>query len=198
MKKILLAISIFTCFCFGQCRKDKLPNPDNPYGLPNATQTGTNIFACRANDSNWIAKFSSYTVKTSFLTSNNRDTFSLSASAALNPSLDLITFAIFDKVEAGKIYNIADTNIVRLNTLKLFASCGQTTGYGGSQWNKAISGTIKITKLSGIYFVPSCCTYGTYEPNSIIAGTFDFIVPVANCDTIRVTDGRFDINYSRW
>lgn len=196
MRNILFILIALTCLA--ACKKHHSPKPDNPYGLPNATQTGANIFACRVDGSNWITKFSSYNIKTSFLTSNDRDSFSIFASGTTNAALDLIQIAISDSVKTGNIYNIADTNKVRVNTLRLFAPCGQTTGYGGSQWNKAISGSLKITKYSGTYFVPSCCTYGTYESNSIIAGTFEFIVPVANCDTIRVTDGRFDINYSRW
>jgi len=42
-------------------------------------------------------------------------------------------------------------------------------------------GTLKITKLD--------------TTNHIIAGTFEFTVWTEECDTIRVTDGRFDINY---
>jgi hypothetical protein len=59
MKKIQtmpLAALLFICFCFAQCHKDKTPAPDNPYGLPNATQTGAGVFACRINGINAIAK----------------------------------------------------------------------------------------------------------------------------------------------
>ena len=185
-------------FLFISCRKSVSIQYDNPYQLPNATLNGSNIFACRSNDSNWIAKFSIYTVKTSFLTTNNRDTFSVAASGATNNSLNTIIISIFDKVQTGATYDLSDTNKVRVNTLRLFASCGPPAGYGGSQWNRATSGKITITKYSGNYFVPSCCTYGSYEPNSIIAGTFSMIVPIQNCDTIRLTNGRFDINYSQW
>jgi hypothetical protein len=38
-----------------QCKKDKSLTPDNPYGLPNATQSGANTFACRVNNINFIA-----------------------------------------------------------------------------------------------------------------------------------------------
>ncbi len=55
-KLLLVLILIFSCFCFAECHKDKSPTPDNPYGLPDATQTGKGMFACRINGVNAIAK----------------------------------------------------------------------------------------------------------------------------------------------
>ena len=47
MRKLLFAIAILSCFCFAECKKNKhRPPPDNPYGLPNATQEGKNILVC--------------------------------------------------------------------------------------------------------------------------------------------------------
>jgi hypothetical protein len=31
--------------------------------------------------------------------------------------------------------------------------------------------------------------------NKIASGTFNCIIPIPNCDTLKVTDGRFDIKY---
>lgn len=59
MKKLLFA----TCFilAFASCKKEKHgPPPDNPYGLPNATTEGKNIFACRVNGQNWISETGIY------------------------------------------------------------------------------------------------------------------------------------------
>ncbi len=44
------------------CKKTADPEPDNPYGLPKATQTGVGIFACRVNGENWIVENSIYTL----------------------------------------------------------------------------------------------------------------------------------------
>ena len=191
---------ILICFCriLTSCKKDKPIFFDNPYGLPNATQTGANIFAFRVNDSNWITKSSIYNLGTSFSSNNNRDTLRLSGSGSLNRALDVVSFLIFDRIQTGKSYRLNDPTKAFVNTLRLFASCGPTTGYGSAQWNKVTDGNLTITKFSGIYTVPSCCTYGTYDPCAIISGTFNFIISIPNCDTIKVTDGRFDINYSSY
>lgn len=58
MKKIkrtiwlLIATILLTA---SKCKKDTV-KPDNPYGLPNATQTGAGVFACRINGQSAIAK----------------------------------------------------------------------------------------------------------------------------------------------
>ena len=47
--------------------------------------------------------------------------------------------------------------------------------------NRILSGSTTITYLDGV--------------DRIVAGTFEFTSAVEGCDTIRVTDGRFDISY---
>lgn len=201
MKISLLSLAVITCMIitsFGSCKKHTEIIADNPFGLPNATANGSNIFACRINDSNWIVKLSIFNLGSSFLRNNNRDTFSLSGSGAPNRALSLISFVVFDKIKTGSSYKFIDTNKAIVNTFRQSANCGPTIGYGGSQWNKAIAGNITITKFTGTYSVPSCCTYGTYDKEAIIAGTFDFVIAIPNCDSIKVTNGRFDINYSQY
>jgi hypothetical protein len=54
--KIIAATLVLICiFCFSNCHKNSNPAPDNPYGLPNATQTGAGVFAYRINGVNAIA-----------------------------------------------------------------------------------------------------------------------------------------------
>lgn len=50
----LLAILFSTI----SCKKDK--GPDNPYGLPDATQTGENTFGCLINGEPWVADATQY------------------------------------------------------------------------------------------------------------------------------------------
>jgi len=195
---IILIVAFFSSMS-NSCKKTSTIAPDNPFGLPNATQSGANIFACRVNDSNWIVEDSIFkTLGTSFSRSNNRNTLWILASGAANRTFDLISFTIFDKIKTGSSYRLNDTTKALANTFRILANCGQTVGYGGSQSNNANDGNITITRYSGNYFVPSCCTYGSYDPNAIISGTFNFIIAIPNCDTIKVTNGRFDINYSQY
>ena len=190
-------ILIILMSIFSYCKKTNKIVADNPFGLPNATRTGANIFACRINDSNWILNQPSiFNLQTSFSRSNSRDSLGFGGNS--DGELQLITFAIFDRIKSGSSYRLNDTTKAFVNTFRVLAACGQTIGYGGSQWNKGIDGNITFTRYSGSYTVPSCCTYGTYDPSAIISGTFSFVIAIPDCDSIKVTDGRFDINYSNY
>ncbi len=52
---IFLTITSILCFGCTSCKKDTTPEADNTYGLPNASQTGANILACRINGKNWVS-----------------------------------------------------------------------------------------------------------------------------------------------
>jgi hypothetical protein len=57
MKKLFLFLLLFMIVSSSSlCKKNQGPTPDNPYGLPNATQTGAMVFACRINGYSWNSK----------------------------------------------------------------------------------------------------------------------------------------------
>jgi len=157
------------------------------------------MFACRINGNNWILqKLNSYKLGTTYSTSNNRDTLAFWASGSPDTILNLIRFSIYSKIKQGITYRLNDTTKAMATTLKLNAACGPSSGYGGSQWSKVTDGSVTISKFSGTYSIPACCSHGDYDANSIIAGTFSFVIAIPGCDSIKVTDGRFDINYSQY
>lgn len=193
---ITTTVLIFLLCAANGCKKAKEPPPDNPYGLPNATQTGANIFACRVNGKNWTVK--SRNLSTSYRRSNNRDTFSFGGLGLPDSILSLISISIKEKIREGASFRLNDTTNAFAATFRINALCGPTSGYGGAQWNNSSDGHLAITRFTGIYSIPSCCTYGSYDTNAIVAGTFNFVVAIPGCDSIKVTDGRFDINYSQY
>ena len=57
LKLFAVGIVFSSVLCFTQCRKHRIkPKPDNPYGLPNATQTGAGVFACLINGQKFVAR----------------------------------------------------------------------------------------------------------------------------------------------
>jgi hypothetical protein len=194
---IVLILSSF--FLAIHCKKNNQPPPDNPYGLPNATQTGANTFGCRVNGTNYVLeKLGGQYIRTSFLKSNNRDTLTFSVKGKPDNIFDLIGFTINSKIQQGATYRFNDTTKAIATTLKSFASCGVEVVLDIPQLSKAVDGFINISKFSGTYSIPPCCSRGDLDANAIIAGTFNFIIAIPGCDTIKVTDGRFDINYSNY
>ncbi len=200
MYKLLLLLLVITISYIG-CQKNNSTPPDNPYGLPNATQTGENMFACRVNGKNYIVSDpNSYTIGISFHNNNTRDTLGVGASGSFTDTsitrIDEVWIQIDKQVKEGDTYRLNDTATAFALIHYQSAPCGPTSGYGGSQWLKTYDGDVTISKFSGTYRLIGGTASG-YDPNSIIAGTFNFMIAVPGCDTIKVTDGRFDINYSQ-
>ena len=176
MKKTLLLPLLACIFIFAQCKKDKnSPEPDNPYGLPNATQTGANVFACRVNGVNWVSGKGIY--KMGGEVSN--DTLSCWGIRKDTDHLNDLVIQLRGGAAQGGQYSLSATgsNYIRY---VLGKTCN---GYLGSNFLTlfSTSGSVTISKIDRI--------------NKIISGTFNCKVPVPTCDTLYVTDGRFDIRY---
>ena len=175
LKRLLTAFALLTLFIFLQCHKDYNPPIDNPYGLPNATQSGANIFACRVNGVNWISKTDIYNLGGGV----SNDTLSGHGTVLGNNYFDMIEFTIQGGAMAGGHYTFNSTSGQKIN----FQTNKTCNGYLGNNIQHLVStsGLGIITKIDKL--------------NKIISGTFNCKVPVATCDTLNITDGRFDINY---
>ena len=185
------------------CKKDAPPLPDNPYGLPNATQSGANMFACRINGKNYIvAEFNGINFISRYHYSNTRDTFGMAARGSFaDTSIEpvrRIGFVLNHKIKEGGTYYLNDSSESHAYIFREYSPCTTRSGYSNVSWAYATEGSVTITKYSGIYTIPSCCYTGLYDATAIVTGTFNFIIPIPNCDTLKVTDGRFDINYSQY
>jgi hypothetical protein len=195
----ILSVLLVITSVFYSCKKTKPIIADNPYGLPNATQTGANMFACRVNDSNWIMPNAYLSeIGTSYSGSNNRDSLWMYARGATNFTFYSIRFSILGVIKSGSAFKLSDTTKTFANADAVFLNCKPSDTYGDHEWMTSIAGNIQFTKFSGTYSVPELISQGYYDPNAIISGTFNFIVVFPGCDTLRVTDGRFDINYSQF
>jgi hypothetical protein len=157
-----------------QCKKGSTDvQPDNPYGLPNATQTGANIFACRINGVNWI----SGTGITILNGGASNDTLSLTGADGGANYFERLTIQVFGGAIQGSQKQITTTS-----STKLFLNTNRTCqGIGSVSTNYAVEGNITLTKID--------------KTNKIISGTFNCKIPMPNCDTLKITDGRYDIGY---
>jgi hypothetical protein len=179
-------IAVVAILAGAQCKKHSALVPDNPYGLPNVNEPGTE--GALINGQPWIA--------------------SASALAALNPN-EPVAFTYGDTVfavngqDTGYLYSSITIKVATqgpgfgvgvpipfngYNTAALLSYFTDSSCYGVGGINlvngMAMSGSITITKLDTVH----------HE----FAGTFSSSVPLPPCDTIQITDGRFDqyyINY---
>jgi hypothetical protein len=179
MKNVRLRIFTLLLLSCIACKKHKQPGPDNSYGLPNATQTGANIFACLKNGEPWISKTTSYDMganisDTSFGVGGRRSPSSISS--------EMFSIGVTDdKIAQGSVYRLSDTarHFARYDGINV--SCFTPTGGYGSVSVKAYDGELKLTKVDTI--------------KKILSGTFWFNVKTDYCDTMKITEGRFDIRY---
>jgi hypothetical protein len=173
MKKITsYLILLITILSFVNCKKQTIKY-DNPYSLPNATQTGVGTFACRLNGANLIAKDGIYSQGGKYT----------SDSTILGATFGKLSFLslgihVLGSAQLNLAYPIENNN----NLTFFYSSDSSCTGISSSiiEVHTAI-GTITFTRLDSV--------------NNIISGVFSFRVPIQNCDTLTFSDGRFDVHY---
>jgi len=173
LKLFAVGIVFSVVFCLSQCRKDN-PKPDNPYGLPNATQWGAGIFACLINGQKYIAKRRPGYIDGTVIVG---DTLYVSAYSTQKFQYTSILIYIKNFTHETKDYSIDSINIG-------VACYSDSTclGFAGSTTSFSKTGNIVITKFD--------------TTHRIVSGTFDgFTFPIPGCDTLYVTNGRFDYHY---
>ena len=158
----------------GQCQKKDDPNPAEQ--LPPATQTGANTLGCLVNGQPWTPQGNDGSSNYSIVYEQLGGGFDLRAyryqQKPTNNYQYLILFAT--RLYAPKAYSFRDS----LNTEAYMSD--RLTGCELSNRDKTAyrKGTLTITRLD--------------LQAGIVAGTFDFTLAKPGCDTVRVTQGRFD------
>lgn len=177
MKTIKLFLILFTCTgIFATCKKE---NEDT---LPPATQTGAGTFGCKINGKVYVPKGSSGTGTPNphvqyDIGLNGLPYLFIDTKQQESGNVTAGVFISFGSLTQSGYYAASDTFRFSIGWAKVIGNCGMTTldntvsALGGGQ----------ITKLD--------------IPNRIISGTFDFRAVRPNCDTLRVSDGRFDIKF---
>lgn len=173
MKTTLIQLLVLFLFSCTACKKHKQPNPDNPYGLPNATQTGANVFACRVNGQNWISKSGSLYIRGGLQNSELAVSGFYEQTMGINLnnfSHSYLSYQLSDTINSYGLYQV--NNSCLLNP---------SGGFGGVTLVKSTNGLLTLTNVDTI--------------KKILSGTFWFNIKTDYCDTLKITDGRFDIKY---
>ena len=174
LKLFAVGIVFSGVFCFSQCRKDN-PKPDNPYGLPNATQWGADVFACLINGQKYIAKR-----RSGFLDGALIKDDTLYVTGALSVAFHYTEIGIYVK---QFLYKNENYTIDGANVGVVFftdSTCQGISSHTTASFSK--TGNIVVTKFD--------------TTRRIVSGTFDGLaLPIPGCDTLHVTNGRFDYHY---
>ncbi|MBO9572105.1 MAG: hypothetical protein J7497_07830 [Chitinophagaceae bacterium] len=167
---ILFCIFIAVTAISASCKKSHNPYSDN--GLPPPTTTGQFMFACRVNGQPWIAKPGG-------VKAIRRNDSLIVVGTKKIEDLGFQLNDIFDTLQVD--YQLTDTaNSFNRYSKGEASDCFVTgPGYGSIVYRKIPNGTVHFTRTTG----------------GIVSGTFSYYVPRDFCDTLFITDGRFDIKY---
>lgn len=174
MKTRVNLLLVTALLALSQCKKN---DPDPVSQLPPATQTGANTLGCLVNGHPWTPQ-------------GNDGSSNYSVSYDQNPYgvLDLRTYRYQQKpidnfqylilftreLHGPKSYDVRDIVNTRVSWYDRLSGCDMSSDAPGT-YHK---GTLTITKLD--------------LQAGIISGTFSFTLAKPGCDTVRITQGRFD------
>ena len=179
LRKALLYLALTT---LTQCSKCKQDDPAPLDQLPPATQTGANTFGCLVNGQVYIPQ-------------GNTGTSNFSV--------------LYEPGPMGANLNIQTYSINKNRRQFVNLSCGPVTQSRAYSLNiPVVEGTASYTDTS----LPSPCSayIGNMPPvyrkgrltitrldnnAGIIAGTFEVTFAVPGCDTLKITQGRFDARF---
>ena len=183
--KLLSLLSI--ALLLMQCKKDE-PSPEEQ--LPAATQTGANTFGCLINGQTWepngpiiLSYWPSYKVTYDSLRNSGRLT--ILVARIIREANDNQRFVIsVNSIQQAGRYRIDGVaceidyhNPLNKGACKDFFN----TQYYNRGDSTHVQGRLTITRFD--------------RQKKIVAGVFDFTLSKPNCDTVRITKGRFDRQY---
>jgi hypothetical protein len=176
-KKILLPFLLLLAVTLSAGKCKKIFNNVDTDGLPPATQTGANTLGFLLNGQPWTPKGYaglSGNLSLYYDVSFRGGVFNIAARRTLSDT-DKQGFVI----ASDSVQNEGNIILGQKNSVVSFwnAECD----YDGFDTSVKTEGICSITKLDKI--------------NKIFAGTFELTLSKSGCDTIRITQGRFDM---RW
>jgi hypothetical protein len=166
------------------CKKDKHINgtgtpPPQQQQLPPITTEGKNTFGCLVNGNVWLPEVTPYQMFLYPLTSSyQNEIFTVSAKKVINQTVNqAISFQVLDLNQTGLYYLNSDHP---LGAVGVYADIIEDCYFA--------TDTLKIGKVEILKLDVS---------NKIISGTFEMKLWKNGCDTVNITDGRFDVKFAQ-
>ena len=196
-KHIFYAVLLFISATTSQCSKTTTAVPDDPNALPPETQTGAGTYACKINGVVWKYSNPSFSISQSkqktrleFFPFTNGGYLSLAGTRYDSNDSGIDLLGLFVGNLNNNKNNVLGTNKINFslaytNNNSANYDCTQfITTYPSDTTIKANLfqvGKVNITKLDNV--------------NRIISGNFSCSILHAGCDTLKITEGRFDFKF---
>ena len=181
MKLLRLPILALCCLLLNISCKKNSDYPKDKNGLPSATQSGKETLGFMLDDEPWIpdGNINAPTLSPSYDPGYNNGVMSITAHRILSNSIDqyfgMGITGDLNFVKTPITYSLNHTGLLNVVFRKDFVNLQSTddTTY--------CSGSLTLIKFD--------------KTNSIASGTFNFTLASPSIDTIRITDGRFDVKF---
>ena len=182
MKAILILV-LWLPLAVGCKKKD--PEPQ----LPPATQTGANTFGCLVNGQLWLPEG-----KPNFFSSNLYVNYN--PPSYRGGGVGVIAHK-YKKGEVDQILSVGVDSVVKYGIATYQLKCivsGPYSSGGIGNFEDYIRNCDYFCNRDGAILLNGTCRITKFSlPDNVVAGTFAFTLAKPGCDTIKVTDGRFDM-----
>lgn len=182
----MLGLSVLLLTQCSKCKRDD-PTPQSPKDLlPPETQTGAGTFGCLLNGQPWLPSG----------TLNVPNFFVVYDPAFQKGSLEVRAYRVFGSAKNRQYLTIGGGGVNQTGKYPLTASTSPPVPGAGTVF---FSDNSKAAPCNYYDLLPgTTTTTGSLtltrldERQGIISGTFEFTLAQPGCDTIKVTQGRFD------
>ena len=190
-KHIFYAMLLFISATTTQCSKTTV----DPNGLPPETQTGAGTFACKINGVVWRFKDPNY----EFLSTKPVTNWTFDP----NDSKGVLRISGLYYSTSGSVENNLIIGADSLTEKKERLTIGDPSAFGlvyidynNSNPKCQIKASQKIYDKTSMFLSDGKLTLTKLDQNAkIISGTFYCTIYQTGCDTLKITDGRFDLKY---
>ena len=173
--KLPLFLALLLLTQCSKCKDDVTPAEQ----LPPATQTGANTFGCLVNGQAWTSE-----------TSTGHGSFVFQYEPGINTPLGANFNMSLQDAEGGREIHIAAGLVSQVRAYSL--SLPTTEGSAGYFNLDSPYSCNEFLHFEVPYLKGTLTFTRVDEQAGVAAGTFEFTIAKPGCDTIRVTQGRFD------
>ncbi len=157
-----------------QCKEEKPEEEVNQLDLlPAATQSGRYTFGCLVNGKAWVPR-----TTTDMGAFYQGGLLQISAKAYNKPGEQNMALVLYNPPEEDTSYDLTKYS----DQVAEYISRGIDVKRCVYEKDSTLSGSLTITHFDA--------------QNYIVSGKFEFTTVADGCDTVRVTDGRFDLPYT--
>lgn len=180
MKHVLYLLAVGLILMATDCKKkdiDPCPGHNDPDILPPKTQCGANTFGCLINGEVWVPEFDKYRMYEEKVHAEyGKEYFVVMGTRIIESD------SVYEIVKIQLNKDISSTGVYKINEWWIDKTSGDYENFmTGLEYETKgeNNGELHITKFD--------------RENFIIAGTFWFTAVNQFGDTVKVTDGRFDV-----